>query len=187
MMNETLIRATVFAAHKHRHQRRKMADAIPYINHPLDLIHILAIEAKIADINVLCGAVLHDTIEDTDTEYDDIEKLFGPKIADIVAEVTDDKTLPKAARKQAQIEKAPHASPEAKLVKLADKIANMRDMVANPPSGWEIARIIDYIAWSKEVVDRMRGAHEVLEKLFDAAYETARAAHQGAKPLGLLE
>ncbi|MBW8734911.1 MAG: bifunctional (p)ppGpp synthetase/guanosine-3',5'-bis(diphosphate) 3'-pyrophosphohydrolase, partial [Asticcacaulis sp.] len=120
-----LIAAVHFAADKHRYQRRKDTDATPYINHPVALAHILVDEGGIEDTDVLCAALLHDTVEDTDTTPEEIAARFGPRIAAIVMEVTDDKSLPGAARKQAQIDHAPHISLEAKLVKLADKISNL--------------------------------------------------------------
>ena len=129
-----LIRAIEFAARKHRLQRRKDVEASPYINHPVALMSVLCVEAGVCDVEILSAAALHDTIEDTQTTRDEISREFGKKIAGIVAEVTDDKSLPKEERKRLQIERAPHKSPAASLVTMADKIANLRDMAANPPS-----------------------------------------------------
>ncbi|MGH8704392.1 MAG: HD domain-containing protein, partial [Burkholderiales bacterium] len=119
-----LLRALSFAAHKHRDQRRKDAAASPYINHPIALAEVLAIEGEVSDIEVLAAALLHDTIEDTATSGEELRQQFGARIAGIVAEVTDDKTLPKAERKRAQVDHAAHLSAAAKLVKLADKTCN---------------------------------------------------------------
>ena len=165
-----LIGALSFAADKHRNQRRKDKDASPYINHPIALARILSVEGSVDDGVVLCAAVLHDTIEDTETRYEELAGQFGREIADVVLEVTDDKDLPKAERKQLQIEHAPHLSRAAKLVKLADKIANVRDVADHPPSEWPIERRREYFDWAKRVVDGLRGTHERLEAAFDAAY-----------------
>lgn len=165
-----LIRALAFAAHKHRDQRRKDAQASPYINHPIALADVLANEAGIDDIAVLCAAILHDTVEDTETTPEELAAHFGERIRDIVLEVTDDKALAKAERKQAQIDHAPHISPEAQLVKLADKICNLRDMIDAPPADWPLARRQQYFDWAKQVIDGLRGRHARLEALFDAAY-----------------
>ena len=165
-----LLRAAAFAAHKHRNQRRKDADASPYINHPIALANVLANEAAISDGTVLAAALLHDTIEDTDTTRIELESEFGLTIAAIVAEVTDDKSLPKAERKRLQVEHAAHISNSAKLVKLADKICNLRDVANSPPADWAVDRKRDYFDWSRAVVDRMRGTHEALEAIFDSAY-----------------
>lgn len=165
-----LLRAVAFAAHKHRNQRRKDADASPYINHPIALANVLANEAAILDPTVLAAALLHDTIEDTDTTRAELESEFGLTIATIVAEVTDDKSLPKAERKRLQIEHAAHISTSAKLVKLADKICNLRDVANSPPADWAVDRKRDYFDWARVVVDRMRGTHEALEQVFDSAY-----------------
>lgn len=127
------VSAAAFAAEKHRSQRRKDVDASPYINHPISLCNILANEGGVQDIDVLCAAMLHDTVEDTETSQDELVRAFGEKVASIVMEVTDDKSLPKAERKLLQIKHASSISTEAKLVKLADKIANLRDILKSPP------------------------------------------------------
>ena len=165
-----LLKALAFAAHKHRDQRRKDADGSPYINHPIALADVLVNEGGVADVDVLCAALLHDTVEDTATTPQELEEIFGPRVARIVAEVTDDKALSKAERKRLQIEHAAGLSPEAKLVKLADKICNLRDVAERPPASWDLARRREYFDWAKRVVDELRGAHPGLEAAFDAAY-----------------
>jgi len=172
-----LLRAVTFAADKHRHQRRKDADASPYINHPIALANVLANEGGVDDVVVLCAAILHDTIEDTETTAADIEILFGAKVSSIVLEVTDDKSLPKEVRKQLQIDHAPHLSPEAKLVKLADKISNLRDILASPPADWTIQRKQEYFDWAAAVVSGVRGIHPQLESVFDALYARRAELH----------
>ena len=165
-----LLKALTFAAHKHRDQRRRDVDASPYINHPIALANILCNEGHITDISVICAALLHDTVEDTDTSRDELEREFGEEIRDIVMDVTDDKTLGKAARKQRQIEHAAHISDQAKLVKLADKISNLRDMANNPPTDWDLQRRQGYFDWAMAVIDRLRGVHGPMETIFDKAY-----------------
>ena len=165
-----LLKALAFAAHKHRDQRRKDAQASPYINHPIALADVLVNEGGVTDFEVLCAALLHDTVEDTATTHQELVDGFGSRIARIVAEVTDDQALPKAERKRLQVEHAASISAEAKLVKLADKICNLRDVADNPPAGWDLARRREYFDWAKAVVDRLRGAHPELERLFDQAY-----------------
>lgn len=166
----TLMRALAFAAHKHRDQRRKDADASPYVNHPIAVANILTNEGGITDITVLCAAVLHDTVEDTQTTHAELVEHFGEAIADVVAEVTDDKSLPKAERKRLQIEHARHASHAARLVKLADKISNLRDLHSTPPADWSAERRAAYVEWSSQVIDAVRGTHAGLEALFDVEY-----------------
>lgn len=168
---ELVIRAAAFAAHKHRDQRRKDIGATPYINHPLTLARILSVEGGVTDVATIAAALLHDTLEDTETTPAEIEEQFGHEIRSIVEEVTDDKMLPKADRKRLQVEHAASASRKAQLVKLADKIANLRDVATSPPDRWDLARRQEYFDWGKLVVDRLRGAHPQLEALFDAAYE----------------
>ncbi len=167
---DRLVDALSFAAHKHRDQRRKDVHASPYINHPIALAHVLAVEAGIDDEKTLIAAILHDTIEDTETTFEELRERFGLKVAEIVAEVTDDKSLPKQRRKELQIEHAPHLPRRAKWVKLADKICNLRDVAAHPPHDWSLARRREYFDWAKQVIDGLRGAHRRLARLFDAAY-----------------
>ena len=166
-----LIFALAFAAHKHRDQRRKDVAASPYINHPIALANVLANEAQVHDETVLVAAVLHDTIEDTDTTADELQRTFGPEVAAIVLEVTDDKSLPKAERKRLQVVHAGEISQRAKLVKLADKICNLRDIAQSPPAGWPLERQQAYFDWARAVVDGLRGVHPELERLFDTAWE----------------
>ncbi len=165
-----ILDALQFAAHKHRDQRRKDPEASPYINHPIALANILWREGDVHEPLVICAALLHDTIEDTDTTEEELVVRFGPAVAGIVAEVTDDKSLDKATRKRLQVEHAEFLSREAKLVKLADKIANLRDVAVSPPRGWALDRQQAYFDWARDVVGRLRGVHAVLESVFDDAY-----------------
>lgn len=170
----TLIHAINFAAKKHRRQKRKGADEEPYINHPLEVLNLLTSIGKVEDFNVLIAAVLHDTIEDTETTEEEISKLFGAKVCKMVLELTDDKTLPKAERKQLQIEHAPHISKGAKQIKLCDKISNIRDILENPPDGWSIQRRTAYVEWGEQVVAGLRGVNKNLEKCFDETVARTR-------------
>ncbi len=171
-----VIDALAFAAQAHRDQRRKGAEAAPYINHPIALLRILAVEAGIDDPDVLCAAALHDYLEDccgkpgqaTVAEGKALmRERFGATVLDYVLAVTDDKTLPKAERKRLQVEHAAHIPHGAKLVKLADKIANLRDIAATPPSDWPRERQREYFGWAAQVAARLRGVDAVLEGLFD--------------------
>ena len=164
----TLLIATDLAAIKHRQQRRKDTDASPYINHPIALATLLAVEGGISDVTVLCAALLHDTIEDTQTTADEIAELLNSSVADLVLEVTDNKALPKAERKQLQIDKAPHLSNNAKLIKLADFCSNLTDQLQRPPQDWPLARKQDYFDWVARVAAGLRGTKAPLEARLDA-------------------
>ncbi len=170
-----LVAAIAFAADKHRNQRRKDSESSPYINHPIALVNVLANEAGVEDECVLMAAALHDTNEDTETTEQELRRLFGKDVADIVMEVTDDKSLPKAERKRLQVEHAAHISRRAKLVKLADKICNLRDIAKSPPADWSVARKQQYFDWAKAVIDGLRGVHPGLEAVFDAAIQVRPA------------
>lgn len=171
-----LFDALAFSADRHRLQRRKGAAASPYINHPIEVARVLAHEGGVRDIAVLIAAVLHDTIEDTATTAEEIAARFGNDIAALVVEVTDDKALPAAERKRLQVERAGGLSPRASLVRLADKICNVRDMVADVPHGWSLERQRDYIDWTERVIARCRGANTGLEAAYDQALRAARQA-----------
>jgi len=165
-----LLDALSFAAEKHQMQRRKDAAASPCINHPIALARVLCNEGGVTEMNVLSAALLHDTIEDTNTTAEELRARFGKAIAGIVVAVTDDKKLDKQTRKALQVEHAPHLSRAAKLVKLADKICNVRDVASTPPSDWPLQRRQEYFDWAKRVVDGVRGVHAKLEAIFDSAY-----------------
>jgi GTP diphosphokinase / guanosine-3',5'-bis(diphosphate) 3'-diphosphatase len=160
------VQALSFAAHKHRKQVRKDAAATPYINHPIALVQVL-VGQDVHDEVVLIAALLHDTVEDTDTTLEEITTLFGADVAAIVAQMTDDKSLPKAERKRLQIEHAHLALREAKLVKLADKICNTYDLLHSSPDEWSLERKHAYFDWAAAVVAGLRGTHVGLEAMFD--------------------
>src|SRR2546423_14179260 len=148
-----LLKSLAFAADKHRAQRRKDAEASPYINHPIALAELLA-SVRVTEEDVLIAALLHDTVEDTDSSFGELEQRFGQSVANIVREVTDDKALAKDERKRLQVEHAADLSREAKLVKLADKICNLRDISTSPPEDWSPQKKQEYFDWAKRVVDQ---------------------------------
>lgn len=172
-----LVQALHYAAEQHRHQRRKDVDASPYINHPIALLHILSVEAGVDDQDVLIAAVLHDVIEDCsgpgqihiEARRTEIREQFGERVLELVEAVSDDKSLPKPERKRAQLAHAGDLPYGARLIKLADKTANLRDLADFPPDGWSRDRLEQYVAWAGDIVDAIRGTHPRLEALFDAA------------------
>ncbi len=162
-----ILKALRFAADKHSRQRRKDEGASPYINHPIAVAEVLCSIGQVRDPVTLAAAILHDTIEDTETSVDELEHNFGAEVRGVVEEVTDDKSLQPEERKRLQIEHAAQLSPRARLVKLADKICNVRDVMESPPVGWSEKRRSDYIIWARAVIDGLRGASAVLERHFD--------------------
>ncbi len=164
---QILLKAARFSAAKHRDQRRKDGFASPYINHPICVAETLASIGGVEDPILLAAALLHDTIEDTGTQPEEIEAEFGAEVLSIVLEVTDDKSLPKAKRKQLQIEHAPHRSEKAKLLKLADKICNIHDILHTPPASWPLKRKREYLLWTEQVIAGLRGTHPALERRYD--------------------
>ncbi|KAJ0001828.1 hypothetical protein NQD34_001624 [Periophthalmus magnuspinnatus] len=171
-----LLETVNFAAEKHRTQRRKDPEATPYINHPIGVARILSHEAGVTDVSILQAALLHDTLEDTDTSLSELQSRFGPVVSGIVSEVSDDKSLSKAERKRLQVEHALHCSPQAKLVKLADKLYNLRDLQRVSPVGWSEQRVQEYFVWARDVVKGLRGTSPVLEQKLDQIF-TQRGVH----------
>jgi (p)ppGpp synthase/HD superfamily hydrolase len=169
-------RALDFAARKHVHQRRKGELAEPYVNHLSDVARLLAEATKGEDPTVVIAGLLHDTIEDTETTYAELAKEFGPAVAALVGEVTDDKSLPKAERKRLQVETASRKSPRARMIKLADKTSNLHSMVASPPKDWSSQRKREYIDWASRVVEGCSGVNPFLDREFKQAWERVRAA-----------
>lgn len=168
-----LMRALEFAAHHHVDQRRKGASAKPYINHLAEVAHLVADATGGEDTNLVIAGLLHDAIEDTGVTRADIEAEFGDDVAALVAAVTDDKSLPKAERKRLQVETAPSKPDRARLLKIADKVSNLRDIANDPPADWLPERKRDYVDWAASVVDGCRGVSPGLERLFDEAKAAA--------------
>jgi (p)ppGpp synthase/HD superfamily hydrolase len=173
-----ILRAAVFAARVHATHKRKGASAEPYVNHVLEVAQILA-EHGAPEEAVIAG-LLHDTVEDSDQDPDPIthERLvaeFGEAVASVVAEATDDKSLPKETRKALQVKHAPKKSEAAKMLKLADKISNLRAVTASPPASWEHARRVEYVGWAGRVAVGLKGVNPALDALFEATYRDAMA------------
>lgn len=163
-----------FAAKKHAAQRRKAGD-IPYINHPIEVALVLA-QCGVTDVDVLVAAILHDTIEDTDTSEAELRAIFGGRVTDLVLECSDDKSLPKAERKRLQVEHASHKSDAAKLIKISDKRCNVRDLGIAIPSNWSVVRALEYFDWAETVVSGLRGGNAALDKMFDDDLARSRLA-----------
>lgn len=175
--------ATGFAAWKHDGQFRKGEGNTPYIHHPVEVAAILSevgsgsrsTEAA-TDSDLLQAALLHDTVEDTETSSEEIETHFGSRVCSIVLEVSDDTSLKKHERKAAQIEHAPHLSVEAQSLKLADKISNIYDVAFSTPMDWPPERQLEYFDWAVKVVAGLRGCNTALETLFDEQLALSRKA-----------
>lgn len=168
-----LLQAVNFAADKHRDQRRKNIEASPYINHPIQVAELIARIGEVDDPAVLLAAVLHDTVEDTETSFEELEELFGREVSDLVSEVTDDKSLSKAERKKEQIAHTATMTKRAKLIKLADKTCNVKDVAQSPPEDWDMQRRMEYLDWASDVIEGCRGTNERLELLFDETLQQA--------------
>lgn len=170
----SLFHALHFAAGKHRDQRRKGAEGTPYINHLIEVAELLARVGGITDAVTLQAAILHDILEDTQTTLEELDAVFGPEVRRVIEEVTDNKQLPKAERKRLQIEHAPLLSTRARLVKLADKISNVRSIIHTPPVQWSVERKQEYLDWSTQVVAGCRGCNTALEREYDAILAEGR-------------
>lgn len=161
-----LAEAFDFAARAHGGQTRKGAAGEPYLNHVADVVARLSRSPR-ADADTLVAAALHDVVEDTARSLDDVRSRFGDRVAALVAEVTDDKSLPKEERKRRQVEQAPTKSDAAKRIKLADKASNLAALADSPPHRWDKGRRLAYVAWAREVAAGLRGVDPALEVAFD--------------------
>ena len=176
-----MLKAFKYAADKHQDQRRKGANAAPYINHPIAVAEMLWRIGGVRDASVIVAAILHDTVEDTDATLLELESDFGREVCGLVAEVTDDKSLPEEERRLLQETHAPHLSPGAKQIKLADKISNISEVASTPPPGWSHERRSEYMSWGDRVVKGLRGCNAGLEAHYDAVIKEARASLEVSK------
>lgn len=162
-----LLRAVAFAAARHRHQRRKDSLASPYVNHPIEVaLHLVEI-GGVREGRVLQAALLHDVLEDTETRAEEITQAFGREVCGLVEALSDDPKQPQDLRKRLEIDHAPELPQAARLVKIADKTCNVREMSATEPAGWSRTRKLEYIAFARKVVAGCRGASPVLERHFE--------------------
>ena len=176
-----LTKALAFAAEAHRNQRRKGASQEPYINHLIEVLDLVA-SVEVGDMDVLIAALLHDVLEDTRTDYRELAAAFGERVARIVQENSDDMTLPKPERRRARLAGISKKSREARLVKFADIISNLRAIAISPPAGWSNDRRLGYLNSCRNLVDAGRGSNAEIERIFD---DTARAAEQAIRAEGL--
>ncbi len=167
-----LLKAINFAARKHRFQNRKGMDNIPYINHCIQVADSLANIGNEKDTSTLIAAVLHDTLEDTQTELHEIEELFGKEVSDIDTEITDDMSMTPEERKEIQLSQIEKLSVKAKKIRIADKACNIKD-ISRPGLKWTKDRKLDYLKYSKDLIDKIRGTNEFLEQEFDRQFEKA--------------
>jgi GTP diphosphokinase / guanosine-3',5'-bis(diphosphate) 3'-diphosphatase len=168
---QRILAAAQFAAEKHAQQRRKGAAQEPYINHLIEVARLIADSSDKLDPELIMAGLLHDTVEDTGVTKEELEHKFGPDVASLVAEVTDDKTLPKETRKALQVKNAPKKSPRGQTLKLADKISNLRSILHSPPADWSHERRRQYFDWAKQVVDGLPSPNPKLKAEFDRVYE----------------
>ena len=169
-----VLKAARFAAEKHGGQRRKGTAAEPYINHLLEVAELVSSTIAELDTKLVIAALLHDTIEDTGVTREELVHAFGTDVADLVVELTDDKSLPKAERKRLQIMNAPKISIRAQTIKLADKISNLRAILSSPPADWSVERRREYVEWAKLVVDGLTAPNQALKTEFERLYWEAR-------------
>jgi (p)ppGpp synthase/HD superfamily hydrolase len=161
---QAVLKAAQFAAIKHSGQKRKGAAAEPYINHLIEVAELVSSAITEPDTNLIAAAFLHDTIEDTKTTKEELVRAFGSDVADLVAEVTDDKSLPDTVRKRLQVEHSPGLSVRAQVIKIADKISNFRGILYSPPANWDWRRKREYFDWGKQVVAGLTAPNRELKK-----------------------
>ena len=176
-----LTKALVFAAEAHRNQRRKGAAQEPYLNHLVEVLDLVVQATGGADTDVMVAALLHDVVEDTSTTYEDVAAGFGERVAEIVRENSDDMSLPKSERRRARIAAMPLKSRDARIVKMADIISNLRAIAVSPPAGWPVERRLGYLEACRQLVDAGRGTDAAIERIFDeTAAEVERSIRDDA-------
>jgi guanosine-3',5'-bis(diphosphate) 3'-pyrophosphohydrolase len=167
---QRVLAAAQFAATKHSRQKRKGIDGEPYINHLIEVAGLIAGSTNVPDTDLIIAGLLHDTVEDVGVTLAELEQEFGHDVASLVAEVTDDKSLPKETRKALQVQNAPKKSVRAQVIKLADKISNLRSLLASPPPDWSFERRHQYFQWAKQVVDALSAPNPKLKAEFERTY-----------------
>jgi guanosine-3',5'-bis(diphosphate) 3'-pyrophosphohydrolase len=178
-LSAEILRAVHFAATKHWEQRRK-DDVTPYINHPIEVAETVARVGGVEDVVTLQAAVLHDTVEDTETTPEELERAFGAEVRGVVEELSDDKSVEKWERKRRVVAHAPHLSTRAKMIKIADMMSNVRSIADKPPADWSLERRIGYLDWSEQVFAGLRGCNEALEREYARVLERARGVVGGS-------
>ena len=176
-----LLRALYYAQNKHHDQTRKDEALSPYIDHLKKVAFTIMQVSNVNDMEIIAAALLHDTLEDTATNSEELEDLFGPRVCKLVEEVTDDKNLPKQERKERQIQSAANLSPDAVLIRIADKISNVRDVIHNPPKDWSKERRVDYLNWADAVVKNCQHVNQALEEEFDRILAKGRSILKAPK------
>jgi (p)ppGpp synthase/HD superfamily hydrolase len=167
---QRILAAARFAAVRHAGQKRKGVNGEPYVNHLIEVAELIAGCSETLDADLVIAGLLHDTVEDVGVTLAELEENFGADVASLVAEVTDDKSLPKETRKALQIKNAPKKSRRAQVIKLADKISNLRSLLASPPADWSDERRQQYFQWAKQVVDALSTPNPKLKAEFDRTY-----------------
>jgi guanosine-3',5'-bis(diphosphate) 3'-pyrophosphohydrolase len=169
-------KAAEFAAHRHKGETRKARPDEPYVNHLAEVANILAEITDGADAELVAAGWLHDTVEDGLATRAELVAEFGDRIAALVDEVTDDMSLPQPRRRQKQVEDASHKSPGAKLIKIADKISNVRARIHAEPTAAQRSDLADYTNWAEQVVAGCRGVNAALDMKFDETISAAKRA-----------
>ncbi len=167
---KNIFKALAFAAEKHRSQHRKGWQHVPYINHPIEVARLITDIGEVTNNGCIQAAFLHDILEDTDTTENEIEHLFGKNVLNLIMELTDDKSLPSDKQKELQLITASALSPLAKTIRIADKIANITDMMTYP-IWWSKRKKTNYLSWANEVVKACADANPKLAAHFFKLYE----------------
>jgi len=173
MSNRAIVfEALDFAARRHRDQRRKGPGGAPYVNHLIEVVRLLSVVAGVEDPEVLAAGALHDVLEDTKTQPEELTEHFGSRVTNLVRSLTDDRTLSRETRRAITLKHLSIAEEIVRLIKLADLTSN----VAELPSDWDHERRQTYLDWSARAAQLCFGQSEALDRLYQQRVLNARVA-----------
>ena len=168
-----IFEALEFTAVKHQYLRRGGYDLLPYINHLIKVANLIQQVGLGENTNLMLVAVLHDVVEDTETTPEEIVEKFGPEVGTAVSELSDDMALSYDERKKRQVQNAKDLSDLARVIRIADKICNIRDIMEYPLD-WSLEKKLRYVKNSIEIVDQIKGTNSQLELILEREAAMAR-------------
>jgi len=161
---EAVLGAAIFATEKHKSQVRSNEKKTPYIIHPIEVADLVMKIGHVYDKDVLITALLHDVMDDTQTTYEQITSLYGTKVSSYLEEMTSKQGLSLKEQKKQQIMQAFRQNPSVAIIKLSDKLSNLKTLATSPPPSWSRDRIDQYFQWAQTVIENLPESNQLLKK-----------------------